>query len=106
MTLESHRDLPENGTLQKNTFLRNGIYFPVPQDDSRISSRFARKRYASKKYPYKAEFIFWCFNLGDGVPKVDFLCPFFLKFAAQLGSGIRPEPRRWLEYFDTSEFVK
>ena len=51
MTLESRQDLAENGTLQNNTPLRSGIYFPRPQDDSRISSRFGRKRYASKKYP-------------------------------------------------------
>ena len=49
MTLESHPDLDENGTLQKNTPLRSRIYFPGSHDDSRILSRFGRKRYASKK---------------------------------------------------------
>ena len=59
MTLESRRDLAENGTLQKNTPLQSGIYFPRPQDEYRISLRFGRKRYASKKItPYEAEFIF------------------------------------------------
>ena len=33
------------------------------------------------------------------MPKVEFLCPFSLKFAARLGLGLRPEPRRWLESF-------
>ena len=51
MTLDSRQDLPENGTLQKNTPLRSGIYFPGPQDDSRLSSRFARKKYTSNEYP-------------------------------------------------------
>ena len=27
----------------------------------------------------------------------EFLCPFFLKSLRLLGSGLRPEPRRWLE---------
>ena len=31
------------------------------------------------------------------MPKVEFLCPFSLKFAERLGSGLRPEPHRWLE---------
>ena len=28
----------------------------------------------------------------------EFLCPFFLKSLRLLGSGLRPEPRRWLEF--------
>ena len=40
MTLESCRDLAENGTLQKNNPLRSRIYFPRPQDEYRLSSRF------------------------------------------------------------------
>ena len=78
MTLDAGRNLAENGTL-------------------------------SRKYPPKVLWIiFRMVNkmFGEGVKWFDFLWPFFLKFAAQLGSGIRPEPRRWLEYFDTSEFVK
>ena len=51
MTIDSCQDLAENGTLQKNNPLRSGIYFPGPQDDFRISSRFGRKWYATKKYP-------------------------------------------------------
>ena len=35
---------------------------------------------------------------GEGVMWFDFLCPFFLKSLRLLGSGLRPEPRRWLEW--------
>ena len=92
MTIDSCQDLAEK-KLQKNTPLRSGIYFPGPQDDSRLSSRFARKQYASKKYPpTKWNLFFWCFNLGDRVPKVDFLCPFFLKFAGSNMSDPKKTP--------------